>query len=91
MSDDHIQLDLQGPIAHVTVDTGDGINSFSAARMRRLIEIAQALRANTDVHAIILSGKGNFGAGVDLKDPELWHAGNTRFQQRQVRALGPDL
>jgi len=91
MSDDHIQLDLQGSIAHVTVDTGDGINSFSAARMRRLIEIAQALRVNTDVHAIILSGKGNFGAGVDLKDPELWHTGNTRLQQRQVMALGPDL
>ena len=91
MSDDHIQLDIEGGIACVTVDNGDGINSFSAERMRRLTTIAQSLRGNTDVHAIVLTGKNNFGAGVDLKDPELWKTGNTRLQQRQVMALGPDL
>ena len=65
---DAIELSRDGPIATVTLNRGDGRNALSLKTMQALIDVAAALRGDTTVNVVILTGKGAFSAGADLKD-----------------------
>ena len=53
---DAIELSRDGPIATVTLNRGDGRNALSLKTMQALIDVAAALRGDTTVNVVILSG-----------------------------------
>ena len=89
---DCVTLTRDGSIATVTLDRGDGRNALSLKAMQALIDAANCLAADTDIHVVILTGQGAFTAGADLKDPDrAAMRDQTRLQQRQSLKLGPDM
>lgn len=89
---DAIELSRDGPIATVTLNRGDGRNALSLKAMQALIDVAAALRGDTTVNVVILTGKGAFSAGADLKDADRAAMRDaTRLEQRQSLKLGPDM
>ncbi|MEO1553307.1 MAG: enoyl-CoA hydratase/isomerase family protein [Pseudomonadota bacterium] len=89
---DNVELVRDGTIATVTLDRGDGRNALSLKTIQALIDVAQFLSADTESNIVVLTSRGAFSAGADLKDPDraaLRH--NTRLVQRQSLKLGPDM
>ncbi len=89
---DCVSVSVEGSIATVVLDRGDGRNALSLKAMQALIDVAGYLYASTDVHVVVLTGEGAFTAGADLKDPDRAALRNqTRLEQRQSLKLGPDM
>lgn len=89
---DCVSVSVEGSIATVVLDRGDGRNALSLRAMQALIDVAGYLSASTDVHVVVLTGEGAFTAGADLKDPDRAALRNqTRLEQRQSLKLGPDM
>jgi len=89
---DEISLSREGNVALVTIDRGDGRNAISLKLMQGLIAVAAVLQADTECNTIVLTSKGAFTAGADLKDPDRAAMRNqTRLEQRQSLKLGPDM
>lgn len=89
---DCVTLERDGTIATVTLDRGDGRNALSLKAMQALIDAAQALSSDTQCNVVVLTSKGAFTAGADLKDPgRAEMRGKTRLEQRQSMKLGPDM
>lgn len=87
-----VTLKRSGAVATVTLDRGDGRNALSLKAMQALIDAAQALSRDTACHVVVLTSKGAFTAGADLKDPgRAEMRGKTRLEQRQSMKLGPDM
>jgi enoyl-CoA hydratase/carnithine racemase len=54
-------------VAHVELSRPDKMNAVDPAMMEGVIAAGEALRGNTDVRAVVLSGQGNaFCAGLDV-------------------------
>jgi enoyl-CoA hydratase/carnithine racemase len=67
MTDDKVQLDIDGPIATITNDNPDKRNAFTDAIDQRLFEILGELRDRPDVRAVIWRGEGHsFSSGRDV-------------------------
>ena len=65
------KVDIDGPVAPITLAEGKRRNPLSRATMVALTEELNALGANTDVHVVILDADGPaFSAGHDLKEME---------------------
>jgi enoyl-CoA hydratase/carnithine racemase len=89
---DCVTVSVEGSIATVVLDRGDGRNALSLNAMQALIDVAAYLSASTDVQVIMLTGEGAFTAGADLKDPDRAALRQqTRLEQRQSLKLGPDM
>jgi enoyl-CoA hydratase/carnithine racemase len=64
-------LGLDGRIAVVRFDRGDGINALSPEVMRQLTAVARSFEDDGDTSVVVLTGSAKtFSAGFDLKDPE---------------------
>lgn len=88
----NVELTRNGAIATVTLDRGDGRNALSLKTMQALIDTAQFLNADTDSNIVVLTSRGAFTAGADLKDPDRAAVrAATRLEQRQSLKLGPDM
>lgn len=88
----HVELTVAGAVATVVLDRGDGRNALSLSVMQALIDAARYLKSETKVHAVILTSRGAFTAGADLKDPDRAALRDkTRLEQRQSLLLGPDM
>lgn len=88
----YIKLQREGRIVQVTIDRGDGLNALSIQLMKDLCETAALLSEDTESSVIILTGRGVFSAGADLKDPERGKlADATLLERRQALKLGPDM
>ena len=77
--------------SEVVLRRAGGRNALSMQVLNELRQIANALRGDTSVHAIILTGEPAFSAGADLKDPAL--AVRTRaglLERREMLRAGPD-
>ncbi|WP_374602607.1 enoyl-CoA hydratase-related protein [Arenimonas sp.] len=62
-----IRLDHHGAVARLTLDRASVHNAFDDALIAELTEALQALDANPDVRAVVLTGDGStFSAGADL-------------------------
>jgi len=68
MSSTNVQLDIKGPIAHVTLVTEEGLNVLSAVVLDRLNEALSEVREDKAVRATIIAAKGKvYAAGADIK------------------------
>lgn len=89
---DCVHLKIDGAIATVTLDRGDGRNALSLKAMQALIDAATFLRSDTSCNVVIITSNGAFTAGADLKDPDRAALREqTRLEQRQSLKLGPDM
>jgi enoyl-CoA hydratase/carnithine racemase len=79
-------------IATVTMDRGDGRNALSRQLMLELTEAAHSFADDLQTQAVILTSKGAFSAGADLKDPAMSRrAANGLLERRHMVKVGPDL
>ena len=62
-----IALDIDGPVATITLDREAKLNAFTATMMAELIAAFDATDADDSVRAVIVTGRGRaFCAGADL-------------------------
>lgn len=72
-------------VARVTFDRGYPANPLSLGLMRELTAVAQDLRHDAEINAVILSGRAdNFALGFDLKDPETKALANLSLSERRI-------
>ena len=80
MAEDIVKVELDGPVALVTLNRPDALNALNRALRAEIVSVFNELKENKDVRAVVLTGAGRaFTAGIDLKE-----AGQTGF------ALGAD-
>lgn len=75
MSSSRVLVDIDGPIAYVWLNRPDKLNGVDLDMLADLISAARKIRANRDLRAVIIQGKGEaFCAGLDfgsaMKDPK---------------------
>lgn len=65
-----ILFDVQGAVAHVTIDRPERMNALDTASHARLVEIWEEIEDRPDIRCVVLTGSGEraFSAGADLKD-----------------------
>lgn len=79
MSDDSIQLDIDGGIARVTLNRPAKLNSFNAAMHEALADALDRVEASDSVRVLVLTGSGKgFCAGQDLGDRAVAGTGGER-------------
>jgi enoyl-CoA hydratase/carnithine racemase len=87
-----VEITREGPAASVTFDRGDGRNALSRQLILELTEAARSFADDIETHVVILSGKGAFTAGADLKDPDLdRRRANGLLERRRMVKIGPEL
>jgi len=86
-----VTLNIEGPIAEVTLARPDARNRLSSAALDALLEICTELRDDVGVRVVIVQGAGrDFSTGVDLKDPALAEVARQPLGQRRRSLLvGP--
>lgn len=87
----YLELKREGRVLTVTFDAGNPVNSLSNALMRELTSLAIELQDDSELSAIVLSGRADmFSGGMDLNDPEAAAARNRSIaQKRQLVKTGP--
>ncbi len=89
---DFVHIAREGAVATVTMDRGDGRNALSRQLIVELTEAARSFADDLQTQAIILTGKGAFTAGADLKDPAMdRRKANGLLERRHMTRIGPDL
>lgn len=87
-----LTLERQGRVVVAIFDRGDGLNALSIAAMRELTELADHLASDTDSSVVVLTGRGVFSAGADLKERQRnASATPTLLERRQALKVGPDM
>ncbi len=67
MSESRVITEIEGPIAYVWLNRPDKLNGVDLELIDQLIAAAKSLKANRDIRAVILQGKGrSFCAGLDF-------------------------
>lgn len=86
-----VTLTRDGGVAEVRINRGDELNALSLEVLSDLRKTAEALRSDTSVHAVVLTGEGVFTAGADLTDPALAErAAAGLLDRRELLRAGPD-
>jgi len=89
---DFVTIARANGVAEVTFDRGDGRNALSRQAILELTEAAKNFADDLETHAVILTGKGAFTAGADLKDPAMdRRRANGLLERRHMVKIGPDL
>ena len=87
-----VTIAREGAIATVTIDRGDSRNALSRALMLELTEAAKSFSGDLETQAVILTSKGAFTAGADLKDPAMSRrAASGLLERRQMLKAGPEM
>ena len=82
---DHVTIERRGRIAIVRFDRGIAANTLSYAAMRELTAAARSFDDDTELSAIILTGRSDhFCMGADLKDPETRALRSAPLAERRV-------
>lgn len=73
---DSVLSDIRGRVGILTLNRPEKLNAWNAPMRARLVEALDALEADEDVRAIILTGAGDraFGAGQDLNETKTFDA-----------------
>ncbi|RCW41011.1 enoyl-CoA hydratase/carnithine racemase [Halopolyspora algeriensis] len=84
---EHISSETADGIATITLDRPEQLNAFTTTMRRELIEAFDAVDADDEVRAVIVTGAGRgFCAGADLSDgAETFNADTGDGQHRAVR------
>src|ERR1700749_293803 len=89
---DFITIERDGAIATVTMDRGDGRNALSRQLILEMTETARSFPHDLEPQAVIITGKGAFTAGADLKDPAMdRRRAAGLLERRHMTRIGPDL
>lgn len=89
---DYVTVARDGAVATVTFDRGDGRNALSKQLIVELTQTAKSFADDLQTQAVILTGKGAFTAGADLKDPGLdRRRANGLLERRHMVRIGPEL
>ena len=83
-------LGVEGRVALVTFDRGDGINALSPDAMRQLTAAAESFEDDAATTVVVLTGARTFSAGADLKANRDRGAMDLGTLRRHLR-LGPRL
>lgn len=87
-----VSTDIQGNIATVKLDRGDGRNALSRQVMMELRDTALELQQRPELMAVILHGAGdNFSAGADLSDTSMMDPSASLIELRHTMKVGPDM
>ena len=87
-----VSIERDGAIATLTMDRGDGRNALSRQLILEMTEAARSFADDLETQAIILTGKGAFTAGADLKDPAMDRRRATGLlERRHMTRIGPDM
>ena len=63
-----VTCDIQDHVADVRLSRPEKLNALDLAMFERLVEVGEALAADNDVRAVVISGEGGaFCAGIDLE------------------------
>ena len=69
MSDGTVRTEVDGPLATVTLNRPDAMNTFNTRLATELDDTLEALEADDEVRAIIVEGAGKaFSTGIDLTE-----------------------
>lgn len=87
MSYEQIRLEIDGPIATLTMHRPDKMNAFTGQMMQEMIDAFDQTDANDDVRAVIVTGEGEraFCAGADLSS-----GGNTFAKDNRSKVVRDD-
>jgi len=89
---DFVTIEREGAVATVTFDRNDGRNALSRQLILELTETANSFADDLETHAVILTAKGAFTAGADLKDRAMdRRAAPGLLERRHMTRIGPDL
>ena len=67
MTDEHVQLTVESPLAVVTLNRPDKLNALTPVMLARLEEIAAQLEQDGSVRVVLLEGEGRaFCVGADI-------------------------
>jgi enoyl-CoA hydratase/carnithine racemase len=68
---DRVTVDVEGGVADVRLNRPEKLNALDPAMFRGIVEAGEALKADSSVRAVVLSGAGRgFCAGLDLSSFE---------------------
>ncbi|HEY0301343.1 MAG TPA: enoyl-CoA hydratase/isomerase family protein [Rhizomicrobium sp.] len=82
----------EGAVAVVTMDRGDGRNALSRQLILEMTEAARSFSDDLATQAVIVTGRGAFTAGADLKDPAMdRRRALGLLERRHMTRIGPDL
>ncbi|MCV6624216.1 MAG: enoyl-CoA hydratase/isomerase family protein [Cellvibrionaceae bacterium] len=86
----HINVEIDGEIALVQLNTGHKGNAFCLETISELINVADELSEDMSVHAVILRGQERlFSVGMNLNDPLVLNPGQfDLLTLRRASALG---
>lgn len=85
MAFNQIALDIEGPVATITLDREARLNAFTGVMMAELIAAFDATDADDAVRAVIVTGRGRaFCAGADLS------AGAATFDYEELGVAATD-
>jgi enoyl-CoA hydratase/carnithine racemase len=88
---DGVTIARAAGIATVTLKRPNRLNPLARQTLHDLRAAALALRTDTSVHAVILTGDPVFSAGADLKDPaNAARDAATLLDRRELLRAGPD-
>ena len=87
MSYEQIRLDIDGPIATITLHRPEKMNAFTARMMHEMIDAFDHTDADDDVRAVIVTGEGEraFCAGADLSS-----GGDTFAKDGRAKVVNED-
>ncbi len=89
---DFVSIERDGAVAAVTMDRGDGRNALSRQLILEMTEAARSFTDDLETQAVIITGKGAFTAGADLKDPGMdRRRANGLLERRAMVRIGPEL
>ena len=87
-----VRVARESAVATVTIDRGDGRNALSRQLILDLTETAKSFADDLETQAVILTSKGAFTAGADLKDPAMDRRRATGLlERRHMVRIGPEL
>jgi len=67
MTEPRVLVEIDGPLAYVTLNRPDKLNAVDLETIDGLVEAATSLRGNRDIRAVVLQGAGrSFCAGLDF-------------------------
>lgn len=68
MSEQHLLIDIQGPVMTLTLNRPESLNAFSPEMILGLTQALRDAQENDEIRAIVLAGAGrSFSAGGDVK------------------------
>jgi 2-(1,2-epoxy-1,2-dihydrophenyl)acetyl-CoA isomerase len=69
MSEQHILLEEADHVATITLNRPERMNAFGGRMRQELVEILEALRVNTEIRVVVITGAGKaFCTGGDLRE-----------------------